>query len=115
MMNKQSNGGARFRPGAALGLLLGLAMVVTCLVIAGRPDAERKPGYYRGAASRPHRHDTYYNRLKADFRSLVAVVHYLLEPEDASVTNPNFYVAVTNQSVPSLAMPTNYSRRLPAV
>ena len=115
MMNKQSSRGARFRPGAALGLLLSLAMVVTCLVIAGRVDAERKPGNDRGAPSGPRRHDTFYNRLKADSRSLVAVVHYLLEREDTLMTNHNFYVAATNQSVPSLAMPTNYSGRMPAV
>ena len=114
-MNNQSSAGARLRPGAALGLLLSLATVVTCLVIAGRADVELKPGDYLGAAPRPDRHDTFYNRLKADSRSLVAVAHYLLEREDTLVTNQNIYVVVTNQSAPSLAMPTNYSGRMPAV
>jgi len=112
-MNNQSS--ARLRPGAALGLLLSLAVVVTCLVIAGRGDVELKPGDYLGAAPRPDRHDTFYNRLKADSRSLVAVVHFLLEREDVPVTNHSVYVVVTNQSAPSLAMPTNYSGRMPAV
>ena len=85
------------------------------LVLAGRADVELKPGDYLGAAPRPDRHDTFYNRLKADSRSLVAVVHYLLEREDVPVTNHNVYVVVTNQSAPSLAMPTNYSGRMPAV
>jgi hypothetical protein len=105
---------ARFR--ARSGAILGLATVAALLLIGGRHQfGQSQSASYSSMVCRSARQVTFFSRLKADSRSLVAVVHYLLELEGVSPTNGVSHGIATNNRLPSLAAPTNFVRRVPTV
>jgi len=96
--------------------MLGLAAAAAILLIGGWSwFGQSEAGASSSMACLSGRQVTFFSRLKADSRSLVAAVHYLLEPEGLSTTNGNSRGIATNNRLPSLAAPTNFLSRVPTV
>jgi hypothetical protein len=79
---------------------------------SGRNETRTRPA----VKSISGREVNYYSRLKADSRTLVAMVHYLLEPEGVSPATASSGLVATNFTLPHLAAPrTNSTGFVPTV
>jgi hypothetical protein len=104
------------RLGVVLGATSGFAVVATFLLMGGQSwFAPKETGIISSMASSSGTHVNFYTRLKANSRSLVAVVHYLLEPEGISTVGGSRGFIPTNAPLQGLAAPTNSAGLVPTV